>query len=146
MNLFFDTSVLVAASWIGHPHHVPAFSALRQAAAKSNRAWMSQHSIAEIYATLTSAPFTPPIHPSEALRILEENILPHLQLARLGPEDYREVIRDMASAGWRSGRIYDALILRCAEKQPIDRLYTFNVQHFRELASDSLRTKITAPA
>ena len=106
---------------------------------------MSQHSIAEVYAILTSAPLTPRIHPSEALRILEENLLAHLGIIALQPEDYAEVIREMAAGGWRSGKVYDALLLRCASKRPIDRLYTFNVKEFKALASEALQSKICLP-
>ena len=106
---------------------------------------MSQHSVAEVYAILTAAPLTPPIHPGEALRILEENLLPHLQIVALTPKDYREVIRELAATDWRSGKVYDALHLRCARKQPIDRLYTFNVRDFRALAGEDFREKVCAP-
>lgn len=105
---------------------------------------MSQHAVAETYAILTSAPLVPRIHPSEALRIIEDNILPWISVVVLDPEDYREVLRNMAAGGWRSGRIYDALHLRCAEKQEIDRIYTFNVKDFQQLAPH-LKAKIAAP-
>jgi predicted nucleic acid-binding protein len=86
---------------------------------------------------------TPRIHPSDALRIIERNILPLIQIVALGPEDYRAVISDKPAGDWRSGRIYDALHLRCAEKQHIDRVYTFNVREFQQLAPH-MREKICA--
>jgi predicted nucleic acid-binding protein len=145
VNLFFDTSVLVAASSAGHPHHAPAFQALLSLNAGGNRGWISQHSVAEVYAILTGAPLIPRIHSSQALRILEDNLLPHFHVIALTPKDYREVIRELAAADWRSGKVYDALHLRCARKQPIDRLYTFNVKDFRALAPKELQDKIGAP-
>ena len=33
-------------------------------------------------------------------------------------------------------RVYDALHLQCAKKAGCDRIYTFNVRHFRQLAPD----------
>ena len=145
MNLFFDTSVLVAASSASHPRHAQAFQALQSMKAEHHRGWMSQHGLAEIYAVLTGAPLVPRIHPSEALRILEENVLPHFHIVALTPKDYREVIRELAAADWRSGVVYDAMHLRCARKQPIDRLYTFNVKDFRDLAPRDFQDKIGAP-
>lgn len=145
MNLFFDTSVLVAASSASHAHHAQAFAALNLLTEKGNRGWMSQHSVAEVYAILTSAPLTPRIHPSEALRILEDNLLPHFRIVGLEPKDYQEIVREMAAGDWRSGRIYDALHLRCSRKQPVDRIYTFNVKDFRALAPKELQAKICAP-
>jgi hypothetical protein len=49
-EIFFDTSVLVAASERSHPHHAQAWPALRRVA---NQGFMSVHSIAETYAALT---------------------------------------------------------------------------------------------
>jgi predicted nucleic acid-binding protein len=109
-----------------------------------NHGWMSQHTLAETYSILTSAPLTPRIHPSEALQIIEDNILPWISVVALEPDDYREVLREMAAGGWRSGKIYDALHLRYAEKQQIDRIYTFNVRDFQQLAPH-LKAKIGAP-
>jgi len=144
VNLFFDTSVLVAGSSATHVHHPQALAALRSLRDGENQGWMSQHSLAETYAILTSAPLTPRIHPSDAMRIIERNILPLIRIVALGPEDYRAAISDMAAGGWQSGKIYDALHLRCAEKQPIDRVYTFNVREFQQLAPH-MREKICAP-
>jgi predicted nucleic acid-binding protein len=144
VNLFFDTSVLVAGSSATHVHHPQALAALKSLRDGQNRGWMSQHAVAETYAILTSAPLTPRIHPSEALRIIETNILPHIKIVALRPEDYTEAVRDMAAGEWRSGKIYDALHLRCAERQPIDRVYTFNVREFQQLAPH-LKGKICAP-
>jgi predicted nucleic acid-binding protein len=146
LNLFFDTSVLVASSSANHPHYPQARRALEQTMAKGNQGWMSQHSIAEVYSILTSAPLVPRIQPTEALQILEENLLPRMKIVTLDPLDYREVIHRAASEGWRSGRIYDALLLQCAGKNPVDRIYTFNLRDFVALAPERLRTKIAAPA
>lgn len=145
MNLFFDTSVLVAASVGSHPRHERALAALESVKDGKNIGYLSQHSVAEVYAALTSAPLSPRIHPSEAQRILEENLLAHLKVVALEPRDYLDVVRESAAADCRGGKIYDALHLRCAEKQPVDRLYTFNVKDFRALAADALAARICEP-
>ncbi len=144
MKLFFDTSVLVAASSASHPHHAQALAAVALLRNSRNRGWMSQHTVAETYAILTSAPLVPRIHPSEALRIIRDNFLPLIAVVPLTPEDYLEVVGEMAAAGWRSGKIYDALHLRCAAKQPVDRICTFNVKDFQHLAPQ-LKDKIGLP-
>ena len=61
----------------------------------------------------------PRIHPTDARRIIEKNILPLIRIVALEPEDYLAAVVDMADGDWCSGKIYDALHLRCAEKQPI---------------------------
>jgi hypothetical protein len=43
------------------------------------------------------------------------------------------------------GRIYDALHLRRARQAACDRVYTFNVRHFQQLAPD-LAGRIGAPS
>ena len=144
MNLFFDTSVLIAAASASHPHHAQALSAMALLREAGNHGWMWQHTVAETYAILTSAPLVPRIHPAEALRIIDDNILPWISVVALDPDDYREAVREMAAGGWRSGKVYDSLHLRCAGKQPIDRIYTFNVREFQQLAP-GMKAKIMAP-
>ncbi|MFZ1890105.1 MAG: PIN domain-containing protein [Candidatus Binataceae bacterium] len=145
MDIFFDTSVLVAAAVRHHPHHSQAASALSDVIGGSYSGFLSVHSIAETYAVLTRLPVQPAIHPSEALRIIEENILAHLRPLSLGAREYREVLREVAEAGLTGGVIYDALLLRCARKRNFYRIYTFNVSHFR-IVAPHLEAQICAPS
>ena len=41
------------------------------------------HSLTEVYSVLTQTPFKPPIYPSEAWQIIEQMILPHMELITL---------------------------------------------------------------
>lgn len=106
---------------------------------------MGQHSIAEIFAALTRLPIQPRIHPVEAARIVTENILPHFEVVPPGKEDYLEAMNIMGSGGWSGAKIYDALLLRCAARCSVERIYTFNLVDFRRLAPPSLQEKICAP-
>jgi predicted nucleic acid-binding protein len=144
MNVFFDTSVLVAASLTSHPHHVQAHAALRRVATKTDKGFIGAHSLAEIYAILTRLPLEPRIHPLEAVRIIAENILPHFEVIPLLPEDYAAIIAQMGEGGRTGEKIYDALLLSCAAKCPAERIYTFNVVEFRKLAP-TLQDRICAP-
>jgi predicted nucleic acid-binding protein len=105
---------------------------------------VSGHTLAEAYAVLTRAPFTPPIYPAEAWKLLSENVLPFFQIVALTTAMYRETIQECSEGGWTGGRIYDALHLHCAKKSGCDRIYTFNVRHFRQLAPDWAE-RIAAP-
>ena len=80
MEIFFDTTVLVAASEQSHPHYARAWPALRRVAAGQDKGFMSVHSIAEVYASLTRLPVQPRIHPLEAVRIVTDNILAHFEV------------------------------------------------------------------
>ena len=94
---------------------------------------------------LTRTPLRPPLYPSEAWQIIEEMILPHMDLVTLTAKEYQEVVRQCAVSGWAGGRIHDAVHLRCAQKAGCDRIYTFNVSGFRALAPSDLAAKISAP-
>ena len=145
MNVFLDTSVLVAASVESHVHYPQAILALRRLSSGEDRGFISAHSLAETYSTLTSLPLKPRIHPSEAARIIEAGILPHVEVVSLEKSDYVETVRRLATGGWAGAKIYDALLLRCAARRPVERIYTFNVGEFRRLAPAGLQEKICAP-
>jgi predicted nucleic acid-binding protein len=119
VEIFFDTTVLVAASEQSHPHYARAWPALRRVAAGQDKGFMSVHSIAEVYASLTRLPVQPRIHPLEAVRIVTDNILAHFEVVAIGKEDYMEALNTVGSGGWSGAKIYDALLLRCAARYPI---------------------------
>jgi len=145
MDVFFDTTVLVAASVRSHPHHPQAFAALRRVASGRDIGFMSAHSIAETYAALTRVPVEPRIHPAEAARIVTVNLLPHLDAMPLSKKDYLEALGVVETGSWAGGKIYDALILACAARSRAQRIYTFNLADFMMLASPQLRDRICAP-
>jgi predicted nucleic acid-binding protein len=145
MDIFFDTTVLVAASEQSHPHYPQARSALLRVATGQDKGFMGLHSIAEVYAALTRLPVQPRIHPIEAARIVIDNILPHFEVISLGREDYLEALNMMASGGWIGAKIYDALLVRCAARCAVERIYTFNLGDFKQLAPPGLQEKMLAP-
>ena len=145
MEIFFDTTVLVAASEQSHPHYARALPALRRVASGQDKGFMSVHSIAEVYASLTRLPVQPRIHPLEAVRIVTDNILAHFEVVPIGKKDYMEALNTVGSGGWSGAKIYDALLLRCAARCTVERIYTFNLGDFKQLAPASLQGKICAP-
>jgi predicted nucleic acid-binding protein len=145
VDIFFDTTVLVAASAQSHPHYPQARRALLRVVAGQDKGLMSVHSIAEVFATLTRLPVQPRIHPVEAARIVADNILPHFEVVSVGKGDYLAAMNTMTSGGWTGAKIYDALLLRCAARCAPERIYTFNLGDFQQLASAGLQEKICAP-
>jgi predicted nucleic acid-binding protein len=145
VDIFFDTTVLVAACEQSHPHYAQARPALLRVAAGQDKGFISLHSIAEVYAALTRLPVQPRIHPVEAARIVTDNILPHFEVISLGKKDYLEALNTMARGGWIGAKIYDALLLRGAARCAVERIYTFNLGDFKQLASPDLQQKICAP-
>jgi len=146
VKAYVDTNILVAASVQDHQHHAQAFELVRKVKEGSLQGCISAHGLAEFYSVLTRAPFSPRVHPAEAGRFLEDNILPHFELVTLSPDDYKQVLSTSAKAGLVGGVVFDALHLHCAQKAACDRIYTFNVKDFRALAPNELQDKITAPA
>lgn len=145
MNIFFDTTVLVAAAAQSHPHYAQALPAVRRVVDRKDKGFFSAHSIAEVFAALTRLPVQPRIHPAEAQRIILENLLPNFELVPLATEDYVAALNTVSSKGWSGAKIYDALLLRCAAKCAADRIYTFNLGDFRQLAQAEMLGAICAP-
>jgi predicted nucleic acid-binding protein len=145
VKAYFDTNLLVAASVEDHPHHIPAFDLVKAVQQGTLQGCIVTHGLAEFYSVITRAPFTPRVHPAEAGRILDENILPFFELVALSAGDYKAVLRSCSAAGIIGGAVYDALHLHGAEKANCDRIYTFNVKDFRALASSALAGKVSAP-
>ncbi len=137
--------MLVAASVAEHRHHAQAFDLVRAVKRGGLVGCVSTHGLAEFYSVMTRAPFTPRIHPAEAGRFLEDNVLPFFELIALTAADYKAVLRSSVNAGSTGGVIFDALHLQCAQKAGCDRLYTFNLKEFLALATDSMRSKIATP-
>jgi predicted nucleic acid-binding protein len=134
----------VAASVADHSHHNQAIATLELSQSGKIESYVSGHGLSEVYAVLTRTPFHPAVYPSEALKILQENILPYFKLVTITPQMYIETIRECADRGWIGGRIYDAIHLGCARESDCERIYTFNVRHFQLLAPD-LAQCICAP-
>lgn len=145
MRVFFDTSVLVAASVAGHPHHARALPVLRQVAVGADEGFAGVHSIAETYAALTRLPLQPRIHPSEAARIIRDNILSRFTLVPAGEAEYLQALSDVQYKGLPGAKIYDALLLACAARSGVERIYTLNLGDFRDLAPADLQSRLCAP-
>lgn len=134
MKVYCDTSVLVAASVASHPHHSQSLALMKQVRRGKLEGVISAHGTAEFYAVLTRAPLSPPVYPSEAWRLLAENILPHFHVAALNATQYESVLRQAGEKGWTGGLVYDALHLAAAASNHCKRIYTFNLRHFLQLA------------
>ena len=130
VKVLLDTSVLVAGLVASHPDHQRASAWLRRAAAKDVGAFVSPHSLAEVYSVLTRTPFRPPISAAAAWEALSQDILAHVTVVPLLPEDYKSVLEHNAQAGIIGGATYDTLIIQAAREATVDYLITLNVKHF----------------
>lgn len=145
VKAYLDTSVLVASLLEDHPHHGSAASMLQAVSEKKVAAITCAHTLAELYSVLTRTPFTPRIYPSEAWMLIEQNILPTIQVVALTAAEYISLVKDSASAGHIGGTLYDSIHLFAARAHNCDRVYTLNVREFRSLAGEELRDRISSP-
>ncbi|MCF7929626.1 MAG: PIN domain-containing protein, partial [Spirochaetales bacterium] len=101
------------------------------------------HALAETYAVLTALPLPKRIRTAEARRLIEENILAHMNIVDLEREAYIRALDSAANKGLSSGSIYDALHVEAAIKATCLRIYTYNIEHFRALSPDQIQ--VTSP-
>lgn len=145
MKAYLDTNILVAGVMREHEHHAPANALLRAAAAETITAYISNHSLAEMYAVLTATPWSYPVQAQEALLVIESTIRPNVSTIDLSGKQYEAALHRCAKSGWKGGRIYDALHIEAALHAECDRIYTFNTAHFRQLAPE-LEAIIQSPS
>lgn len=146
MKVFFDTSALVTAIVDQLPNHAAALACYRRLAQPRRggpKAICSTHALAECYATLTALPLSRRIQPAEATRLIEENFLVHLDAVPLSAADYKAALTRVTTLGMRSGAIYDALHVRCAERAGCKRIITYNVTDFQRLSPSGI--EVTTP-
>lgn len=133
MKYFFDTSVLIAAVLVQHPHHQPSLAVYLKAE-KSN-ACCAAHSLAEMYATLTRLPGRQRLDGEQVLQLLD-GIREQLTIINLDEKDYYAAIASAAAKGLLGGTVYDALLGYCALKAKATTIYTWNTDHFLRLGSE----------
>lgn len=136
MKYFFDTSVLIAAVLVQHPHHQPSLAVYLKAE-KSN-ACCAAHSLAEMYATLTRLPGRQRMSCEQVLQLVD-GIRKQLTTIVLDERDYISVIASAAAAGVLGGTVYDALLGYCALKAQAATIYTWNADHFLRLGPEVAR-------
>lgn len=133
MKTLFDTSVIIAALVEAHPMHQRAFPWLKQAKEKGLELIIAGHTVAELYAVLSTLPTKPRITPAVAWRLIHENIQAVAKIVSLTAAEYSAVIKKISEMGLAGGIIYDALIAKVAEKSKVERLLTLNPDHFKRV-------------
>lgn len=133
MKILFDTSVIIAAIVEPHPLHPIAFQWLKRAKSNEFDLFIASHTLAELYAVLTTLPIRPRISPMVACQLIHNNLEAIARIVSLSASDYRSVIKRMGDLELSGGIIYDALIARAAQKSRVDRIVTFNTDDFKRV-------------
>jgi predicted nucleic acid-binding protein len=127
VRAFLDTSVLVAAFYADHEHHSPSLDIFLRFGKKD--ACCAAHSLAEVYAVLTSMPAPRRVTGEQALLFLGD-IRTNLTLVALTAREYVQMVEEVGAAGITGGTIYDAILGYCALKAEAKVIYTWNKKHF----------------
>ena len=138
---FFDTSVLVAGVLKNHPRHAECFR-LTSAMTSANSC-IGVHSLAEMYASLTSLPGVHRIEPVVALALVEDT-RSAVRTILLTADEYMKSIAAIAPNGLSGGIAYDALLMAVARKSTAKKIYTLNPRHFK-LVAPELSSRIVEP-
>ena len=141
MRAFVDTTVLLAAANADHPHYEPSRTLVLGLRPRQDAC--AAHSLAELYSTLTRMPFPQRRNASEAMLFVAD-VQAHLTPIALTPGEYFAAISEYSAMGIVGGAIYDALIARCALKARAEKIFTWNIRHFRQFGPE-VEKKLRTP-
>ncbi len=138
--VFFDTSVLVAGSVDLGEASVHAMRAMDMVARGAFRtpltAW---HCCLEFYSVVTRLPGEYRLTPSDALRLLESEVLERMRVVELPARARLGFLRSAGQDGVAGGRVYDAHIGEVAWRAGAQLVVTENVRHFQSLLRHGVR-------
>lgn len=140
MNVYLDSSTIVAGLVTRHVHHAVARPWLEVARARSIEAMAGLHASAETWRTLTSNSFekflgergSGKISDEEA-RLLVLDLFDYIRFVPPTSDQYRQAVERCSRRGYRSSVIYDALHLIAAEHCGADGVVTLNGADFARL-------------
>lgn len=144
-TVLFDTSALIAVLIESHPHNPKVLPWLQRVREGKETGFISTHSLAELYSTLTTYPIQPRISPQEAQQLIGQNILDIFEIITLSEQDYLSVIQHLSESNIIGGVIYDALILKAAIKANVDCIVTLNEKDFKRVYPD-FADKVISPS
>jgi predicted nucleic acid-binding protein len=131
MTVFLDTSVLVAGLIDFGPQSAPANSVLHAVAERSiapaATAW---HCCLEFFSVTTRLPPEFRLTPTDALKLVEEEIFARMSVHDLPVAQRAALLRTAAHDGIAGGRIYDAHIAEIARAAGAGVIVTDNRRHF----------------
>lgn len=100
--------------------------------------------LVEAYSVLTRLPAPHRLAPANALSLLDANFIRGGRCVVLNAAHYCSLLRDAPEDGVAGGRVYDAVIARCARQARVRTLLTFNASHFAPFAGPELTIVVPA--
>lgn len=119
-----------------HPQHERCLVWLQRARDGELDLLVAAHSVAELFAALSSYPTRPRLSPGVAARLVRENLSTHSRVVELSAADYWAVLQETADLSLAGGVVYDTLIARAARKGGAEKLVTLNPRDFLRVWPD----------
>jgi hypothetical protein len=116
-----------------HQHHAPSLAAFLKF--PKLEAGCAAHSLVEVYASLTRMPGEHRMSAAQAMLFLG-TLRERLTVVALDASEYFVALERFAVLGITGGTIYDAMMAQCALKADAERIYTWNLRHFRQCGSE----------
>lgn len=142
VSVFLDTSVLLAGLVDFGPQSAPAQSLLHFVAEKqvtgAGTAW---HCCLEFFSVSTRLPPEFRLTPSDAARLLEDEVFGRMAVHDLPASDRLAMMKAAARDGTAGGRIYDAHIAEVARAAGAAVVVTDNRRHFVAALRHGLRVE-----
>ena len=142
VGVFFDTSVLLAGLIDLGPQNGPAQSLMHAVAEEKipspATAW---HCCMEFYSVATRLPPEYRLSPTDAVHLLEEEILARLSIHDLPAGDRSLMLRLLAEDRIAGGRVYDVHITEVARAAGARIIVTDNRRHFLSALRHGLRVE-----
>jgi len=142
VEVFFDTSVLLAGLIDLGPQSGPAQSVLHAVAEKTIRspgtAW---HCCLEFYSVATRLPPEFRLRPEDAAHLLEEEVFARMSVHDLPAADRGQMLRFLSGDRITGGRIYDVHIAEVARSAGAKVIVTDNRRHFLSALRHDLRVE-----
>ena len=145
MSVFLDTSVLLAGLVDFGPQSAPAQSLLHAVVEKTVQAPATAwHCCLEFFSVATRLPPEFRVTPSDAIVLLQEEVLARMVVHDLPAADRLPALRAAAEDGIAGGRIYDAHIAQIARTAGAHVVVTDNRRHFLSALRYGLRVETPA--
>lgn len=144
-STFFDTSVLLAGLIDLGPSSIAAQHLMTAVADGTlRRVHTAWHCCLEFYAVATRLPEELRLHPGDAWRLVDEELLGRFAVHQLAADHHRSFLTAAAEERIVGGRIYDAHIAEIAIQARVAVVVTDNVRHFASLPRRGIRVASAA--
>lgn len=129
MNVFCDSSVLIAALLHGEHRHTASEALLNG----ENFLFAHVHALNEIFSTLTGGALGFRVAADLAALLIRDRIVPRVTMISLEPKEVVEALASARAHGVRGGAVYDYMHLVAARKAGADILCTLNLTDFQQI-------------